>query len=278
MKINKKRTYILTFVSLVIVLGLSITINFASKLSSNKEDTKTVVKEANVKKEIEIKETRLKDKGKDVEYIQKRLNEYGYTIGTDGGFGWATYNALLDFQNKAGLTISGEADRTTIDALKKPPTPETMYTPQKPIDYTYINSDINKFVNENDIVSYTDYLLVTSLKNRMTYIFKGSTNNYVLIDSFSSTVGASSTPTVTGVFRIGIRGLSFGQDKGFSAKYYTQFSGNYLYHSVIYNKAGTKVTDPRLGKALSSGCIRIPTEKAKWIYDNIPEYTTVIVR
>ena len=278
MKFNNNRLYTLVFISFVVVLGLSISISFSKKLILAKENTKTEVKETNVIKEEVINETKLKDKGKDVEYVQKRLNEYGYNIGVDGGFGWATYNAILDFQYKSGLTLTGMADRKTIDELKKPPTQETIYTPQKPIDYTYINSDINKFVNENEIVSYSDYLLVTSLKNRMTYIFKGTTNNYELVDSFQSTIGASSTPTVTGVFRVGMRGLSFGQEKGYSAKYYTQFSGNYLYHSVIYNKEGTKVIDPRLGGALSNGCIRIPTEKAKWIYDNIPEYTTVIVK
>jgi len=150
--------------------------------------------------------------------------------------------------------------------------------PTKPIDYTYIHSDINKFVNENDIVSYSDYLLVTSLKNKMTYVFKGSIHNYKLVSSFTSTIGAPSTPTKTGYFRVGMRGLSFGKDDGFTAKYYTQFSGNYLYHSIIYDASGTQIKDGRLGQSLSHGCIRLSTENAKWIYENIPEYTTVIVR
>jgi len=153
-----------------------------------------------------------------------------------------------------------------------------MYTAKQPIDFTYIHSDINKFINENNIISYTDYLLITSRQNRITYIFKKINNKYELFDSFPCTIGASSTPTITGEYRVGIKGLSFGQDEGFQAKYYTQISGNYLYHSIIYNKAGTRVTDGRLGGALSHGCIRLSTDKAKWIYDNIPQHTTILIK
>jgi lipoprotein-anchoring transpeptidase ErfK/SrfK len=218
------------------------------------------------------------DKGKDVEYVQDRLAKYGYNIEVDGAFGYATYEAILNFQYKTNLKLNGEANKKTIDELKKSPTKETMYTPKTPIDFTYIHSDITRFVNENNIVSYTDYLLVTSRQNRMTYIFKKNNGKYDLLDSFICTVGASSTPTITGDFRVGIRGLSFGQEKGFQAKYYTQISGNYLYHSILYNKAGTRVTDGRLGGAYSHGCIRLDTDKAKWIYDNIPQHTTVIIQ
>ena len=35
--------------------------------------------------------------------------------------------------------------------------------------------------------------------------------------------------------------------------------------------------DGRVGIALSHGCVRLKIENAKWIYDNIPSRTTVVV-
>ena len=37
------------------------------------------------------------------------------------------------------------------------------------------------------------------------------------------------------VTNIGIEGLYFGVEKGYKCWYYTQFKGNYLFHSIIYN-------------------------------------------
>ena len=45
--------------------------------------------------------------------------------------------------------------------------------------------------------------------------------------------------------------------------------GDYLFHSVPYNKDQSEVVDYTLGVPASHGCIRLKTEDAKWIYDNI---------
>ncbi|MCD8365775.1 MAG: L,D-transpeptidase family protein, partial [Clostridiales bacterium] len=60
--------------------------------------------------------------------------------------------------------------------------------------------------------------------------------------------------------------------------YYTQFYGNYLFHSVLYYPGSmTRVKDGRLGMNLSHGCVRLSMTNAKWIYDNIPIGTKVYV-
>lgn len=38
-----------------------------------------------------------------------------------------------------------------------------------------------------------------------------------------------------------------------------------------------KVTDYRLGMPLSHGCIRLRTDEAKWLYDNLPYNSTVVI-
>ena len=45
-------------------------------------------------------------------------------------------------------------------------------------------------------------------------------------------------------------------EKGYKCWYYTQFKGNYLFHSIIYNLDGS-IRDGRLGMKLSDGCIRL---------------------
>ena len=53
--------------------------------------------------------------------------------------------------------------------------------------------------------------------------------------------------------------------------------GDYLFHSVLYNKYNGSLNDGRLGMALSHGCVRLDINNAKWIYDVIPSGTTVVV-
>ena len=60
-------------------------------------------------------------------------------------------------------------------------------------------------------------------------------------------------------------------------KYWVQFYGDYLFHSVPYNKDQSEVVDYTLGVPASHGCIRLKTEDAKWIYDNIESGTKVII-
>ena len=137
-------------------------------------------------------------------------------------------------------------------------------------------TEATTFVNNADLSSPTNYLIWVDTANFKTNIFQGSKNNWKLIKSYLCTIGKPSTPTLKGLFKIGVKGDYFGKNKGYICKYYTQFKDNYLFHSIIYNLNGT-IRDGRLGMALSNGCIRLATENAKWIWDNIPKDTTVYI-
>lgn len=147
---------------------------------------------------------------------------------------------------------------------------------QNIIKYTNFNTNMIDFVMENQIVSPTDYLITTSLKNKYTYIFKNANGKWDMLYKWSCTVGKPSTPTVKGIFNIAGRKPGFGTSE-YSVKYATRIIGAYYYHSILYNSTGEFVIDGRLGMALSHGCIRLATKNAKWIYDNIPDTTTVII-
>lgn len=123
--------------------------------------------------------------------------------------------------------------------------------------------------------SATNYLILVDTANCRVAIYQGSVNNWNNIHYYSCAPGKASTPTVKGEFTVGIRGYYF--DSGSSRCFwYTQFKGNYLFHSTLYNKNGT-IQDNRTGIPLSHGCVRLEIQYAKWIYDNIPSGTKVVV-
>ena len=124
--------------------------------------------------------------------------------------------------------------------------------------------------------SDTNYLIWVNLNSFKVNIYKGSKNNWNLVHSYVCKIGKPSTPKPKGNYTVGVKGLYFGVNKGYKCWYYTQFKGNYLFHSIIYNLDGS-VRDGRLGMKLSDGCIRLAKENAKWIYDNIPRGTKVVI-
>ena len=140
-----------------------------------------------------------------------------------------------------------------------------------------IGDDIDKkFQNYS---SATRYLIVVKLSEFRVRIYNGGKGRWDRIHKFKCTIGKPSTPTVRGTFTIGGRGRYFNTGKDLRCWYYTQFHGNYLFHSVLYDRspAPVHVRDGRLGKRLSHGCIRMKLANAKWIYSNIPRGTKVII-
>jgi len=70
-------------------------------------------------------ELKLHDKGADVEHLQKRLNDLGYTdaagkkLATDRDFGNHTREAVEQFQRENGLKVTGVADKETLRLVEK---------------------------------------------------------------------------------------------------------------------------------------------------------------
>ena len=123
--------------------------------------------------------------------------------------------------------------------------------------------------------SPTPYLLMVNRSTHKVGVFQKGSNGWNCIRYWDCGDGAPGTPTVEGVFSVGSKGYYF--DSGSARCYwYTQFYGNYLFHSVLYHKNGT-LMDGRVGMPLSHGCVRLLIENAKWIYDTIPGGTTVVV-
>ena len=127
--------------------------------------------------------------------------------------------------------------------------------------------------------SYTDYLILVDLTNNRTFIFEWSAGEWEPLFDWVCSTGAPWSPTVLGDYEVTGKGYSFNGALGgepYTCYYYTQFYGDYLFHSVPYHQNTWNVQDPVLGESISHGCVRLATENAKWVYDNIPYYTHVL--
>lgn len=142
--------------------------------------------------------------------------------------------------------------------------------------YAY-NAEKVGFMKDINIESDTEYAVMTVLSERLTYIYKRESGLWAQLNAFACSVGKPSTPTITGVFKAGFKSAFMGR-RSYSVKWVTQIKGNYLYHSVLYNPSGNVVTDGRIGAAISHGCVRLSTVNAKWIFDNVPRGSTIIIR
>lgn len=105
-------------------------------------------------------------------------------------------------------------------------------------------------------------------------------SNNQTVESFICSTGTEEDGTPVGTFTIKERGQSFfSKTYQEGACYWTQFDGDYLFHSVPFDKNKTidAVEAAKLGSRASHGCIRLSIENAKWIYDNIPKGTKVVI-
>ena len=133
-------------------------------------------------------------------------------------------------------------------------------------------------VNSLDLNSSTSNLIYVSIADQTTYVFKGSVNEWFLEKSFPCSTGIKSQPTPIGIYDVTGRGEWFFSDEfAQGGKYWVQFLGDYLFHSVPYDETQTKILDTTLGEPASHGCIRLATEDAKWLYENISDTTKVII-
>lgn len=276
---KQKRIISFAIILIFIFSGCS---NIQNK-AKNKVKSKTLT--SSIKKKSKIKEDsakpkifKLGDSSKEVKKIQDELNKYGYSITADGKFGASTDWAIRDFQYRHNINIDGSVSDQTSNLLKQPPTNETRVnsnvTPDPNPDVQACKTAAENTVNTKDTPTYTKFFIMTSLSEQRVYIFNGEPHNWKLINTFECTSGSSETPTITGHFYVEGKGLAFKTKNDIICKYYTQIQGNYLFHSILFDKNGN-VVDGTLGAALSHGCVRLALQNAKYIYDTVPMGTGI---
>ena len=142
-----------------------------------------------------------------------------------------------------------------------------------------ISTTINSTnINTLNISSNTPYLIHVDINNQTVSIYNGYTNNWSLVNKYICSTGIAGEDTPMGIFTVTNRGEWFySKDYGQGGKYWVQFLGDYLFHSLPYDESQNQILDYTLGTPSSHGCIRLNTEDAKWIYDTIDDDTKVII-
>lgn len=230
--------------------------------SAEGEITQQVLDYVDEKYEFQVYQQTLSngDSGDEVFRLQRRLYQLKYLAVVDGEYGAATERALLYFQKKNGLNQTAVADEDTQRAL---------------FSETAVESE--EFVNE--------YKLVIDVSDQRVYVYQWDGSSYgTCIGEMICSTGLKSTPTPLGTYQAaGPTGTGewywFEQYKCY-AKWGYRIIGGILFHSVIYSrgKVLNRTSVEKLGRPASHGCIRLKVEHAKWIYDNCPEGTTVVVQ
>ena len=113
------------------------------------------------------------------------------------------------------------------------------------------------------------------IANQVTLIKDGGTVIYAMI---SSTGVNDCTPR--GNYRVTGRGSYFYNSReGMGGRYYVQFFGDYLFHSVPIDRSGSYIASEaeKLGRPASHGCVRLTVPDAQWLFNNVPNGTPVYI-
>lgn len=101
-----------------------------------------------------------------------------------------------------------------------------------------------------------------------------------VVESWLCSTGSPGYDTPKGTFHMYNRGKSFFSKKyQEDAYYWVAFYEDYYFHSVPYdkNKHIIQTIANDLGRQDSHGCVHLSIENSKWIYDNIPNGTEVVI-
>lgn len=200
--------------------------------------------------------------GTQVTRLQYRLSSLDYMLsnGIDGIFGVTTQAALKDFQTTNGLEATGTADKATQELLfstlaKKCADPNARYP----------------------------YKLIVDVSEQRVYVYEYSNGAYTKLKArFVCSTGTKANPTPLGTYRSTERidEWHYFVDYNCWAQYAYRIVGRYYFHSVLFKEKGGSPTSSsvrNLGRRASHGCVRLSVADAKWIYDNCPKGTTVVV-
>ncbi|MDR2504620.1 MAG: L,D-transpeptidase family protein [Oscillospiraceae bacterium] len=125
------------------------------------------------------------------------------------------------------------------------------------------------------------YLLLRKSSNTLTvYIGDGSGGHTgEVVTAFTSSVGKSSTPTVSGKYTLSGRERWHFFGKSY-APYAVRYSGSKYIHGPLYKEKSESTlirSSDDIGQNNTGGCLRMSLSAAKWVYDNCESGTILEV-
>jgi len=198
-------------------------------------------------------------------YYRAKVEGYGWT-------GWAKNGQDAGSRFCDAMIIGVEAKLIP----KNEPAPGS--TENRTFQNFASQAEANMYRKAQNYYTTNGKLILVSRDDHLVGIFDGYEGNYSVEKFFVCTVGAWGSETITGDFRMGIKMYYFDSDDA-RMFYASQIYGNYLFHSVLYYQDDypRTIMDGRLGEHLSHGCVRLDVADAKYIYDNIPSGTRILI-
>lgn len=170
------------------------------------------------------------------------------------------------------------------------PEPYTMawldrYAPASVVSFEEQVGDNGVYEDEVDRPPAGTYKLVVDYHNQCVYAFSQNEYGYFteLERVMICTTGGNGNWTPEGTYDMGDDYARFGFFVNFNcyAQYWTQMSGSFYFHSLLYtSRNGSSYTMSsynNLGRPGSHGCIRLLVPDARWIYENCAPGTTCVV-
>lgn len=202
--------------------------------------------------------------------FQKFLNKSGFKCSVDGEFGPGSVRAMQTWLNARLYSKTTASKPAASKPAPKPATPKPAAKPKATLKSRRIEIDLT-----NQIATVYG-------------VYSDGTSKPIMSE-FVSTAGKGHT-TPTGNFKI--QGASGGRKAKYRtakmssgksyAEYLCRFHGGKCMHGVPYSKRNTsgmvyKGEFNKLGTPRSAGCVRMPIKMARYIYNNCPVGTPVIV-
>ena len=193
---------------------------------------------------------------------------------------------LIVFQyNSRSLDIFDSPKSSKIKKVKKPEKKFLLYKDPKDLEKEGTWKKKSEKKAQPNLSQVKDLWIRVSLKGNRTYIMSGNKPIYTMLSTAGrfNSKGKSDTPVGTYHIQEERGHQFFNKDLGEGAMNYVSWHqhGVYLFHSVptLKNKSINVKEADKLGKtAASHGCVRLSIPDSRWLMDNIPYGTKVVIK
>ena len=142
---------------------------------------------------------------------------------------------------------------------------------------TYSAEQLEAYANYgNDDGPYwssSSYLLWLNTRSYKVYVFyRDGNGKWRLRSSWPCIIGSSSHPTMRGIYTLWPSSayISYGYNH---AEYATSYSGDNMIHSLLYPTQSDYLP---AGYMASNGCVRLPRDQARFVYENCAGATFIV--
>ena len=152
------------------------------------------------------------------------------------------------------------------------------YTLKYVQDNDYSQQVKTDFVNGKGYSSDTDYLIWVNRAYQHVNVFTGKKGQWKLHKEFLCGTGARNSQTPVGEYKTTYKQVGWFTEN-YTVKPIVRFlmGSGYAFHSRLYYPGTNVLSDASIGFPVSHGCVRMYDEDIQWLYDVIPQGTTVVI-